>query len=292
MSELSNAIVDALYRGILGRPPEQEALLSTGKWLEAHGIEQSLAGMVESFVVSPEFRGRVNATGFLDEAPAPYWPDRPPYRHAISLGSNCYASQLFKGQRLKRYSAPFDWVFSTPAMVEHCLRDDFRTLLDRTHMEALPEQPHKPGLERSEHAYYRDRFGVPRMFNHHDMTLDADYGYLARCADRLRGVLARDEPTLYLLVLNHRPDGLAEVLSLSAALREIAPHADLLAVEIMPPAGTPLSFGMQALHESEGRLVLRFTPTSTMHPLWFDNPFDDGLMHHLIRCFRFDLAPA
>ena len=292
MPELTTVIVDALYRGILGRPPEQEALASTGRWLEAHGIEQSLAGMVESFVVSPEFRGRVNATGFLAEAPAPHWPDRSAYRHAISLGSNCYASQMLKGQKLKRYSAPFDWVFSTPAMVEHCLRDDFRTLLDRAHMEALPEQTHKPGLERSEHAFYRDRFGVPKMFNHHDMTLDADYGYLARCVDRLRGVLARDEPTLCLLVLEERPDGLAEVLSLGAALREIAPRADLLAVAVAQPASAPLSFGMQALHESEGRLVMRFAPASKMHPLWFDDPFDDLLMHRLIRSFRFDLAPA
>lgn len=291
MSELTTVIVDALYRGILGRPPEREALESTGEWLESHGVAQGLAGLVESFVASPEFRGRVNATGFLSEPPAPHWPDRPAYRHAVSLGSNCYASQMLKGQALKRYSGPFDWVFSSVPMVEHCLRDDFRTLLDRAQMEALPEQPHKPGLERSEHAFYRDRFGVPRMFNHHDMTLDADYGYLRRCVERVRGVLRRDEPTLYLLVLRDRPDCLAEVLSLGAALRETAPHADLLAVDVTAPARAPLSFGMQALHESEGRLVMRYVPRSQMHPLQFDDPFDDMLMHRLVRSFRFDLAP-
>jgi len=291
MSELTTVIVDALYRGILGRPPEREALQSTGEWLESHGLAQNLAGMVESFVVSPEFRGRVNATGFLTEPPTPHWPDRPAYRHVVSLGSNCYASQMLKAQKLKRYSGPFDWVFSSVPMVEHCLRDDFRTLLDRAQMEALPEQPHKPGLERSEHAFYRDSFGVPRMFNHHDMTLDADYGYLARCVERLRGVLARDEPTLCLLILREQPGSLAQVLSLGAALREIAPHADLLAVEVTDPATAALSFGMQAVHESEGRLAMRYVPTSKMHPLSFDNPFDDMLMNHLVRSFRFDLAP-
>lgn len=290
MSELTVPIVDALYRGILGRPPESEALASTGEWLEAHGVAQSLAGLVESFVVSPEFRGRVNATGFLAEAPTPHWPDRPAYRHVVSLGSNCYASQMLKAQGLKRYSAPFDWVFSSPPMVEHCLRDDFQTLLDRTKLEALPERPEAVGLERSEHAFYRDRFGVPKMFNHHDMTLDEDYGYLRRCVERLRGVLARDEPALYLMIVRNRPDCLAEALSLGAALREIAPHADLLAVDVAHPATAPLSFGMQALHESEGRLVMRFVPTSQMRPLWFEDPFDDMLMHRLVRSFRFDLA--
>lgn len=291
MSELTVAIVDALYRGILGRAPEPQALEDSSAWLDTHGVPQTLAGMVEGFVASPEFRQRVNVTGFLADAPAPHWPDRPAYRHAVSLGSNCYASQMLKAQKLKRYSGPFDWVFSTAPMVEHCLRDDFRTLLDRSQMAALPERPEARGLERSEHAFYRDAFDVPKMFNHHDMTLDADYGYLARCVERLRGVLARDEPTLCLLVLREQPGSLAQVLSLGAALREIAPHADLLAVEVTDPATAALSFGMQAVHESEGRLAMRYVPTSKMHPLSFDNPFDDMLMNHLVRSFRFDLAP-
>ncbi len=292
MSELTTAIVDALYRGILGRAAEPRALEAGSEWLDSHGVAQSLAGFVESFVASPEFRQRVTATGLLDEPPPPHWPGRAAYRHAVSLGSNCYASQMLKARQLKRYSAPFDWVFSTPAMVEHCLRDDFATLLDRAHMEALPERPEAVGLELSEHAFYRDRFGVPRMFNHHDMTTDADYGYLARCAGRLRGVLRGGEPTLCLLVARERDGAQAELDSLGAALRELAPCADLVAVLVAEPGGGGLGFGMQALHESEGRLVMRFVPTSRMHPLSFDDPFDDMLMHRLVRSFRFDLAPA
>ena len=290
MSELTTVIVDALYRGILGRRPEARALEASSNWLDSHGVAQSLAGLVESFVASPEFRQRVNATGFLDEPPPPHWPGRPAYRHAVSLGSNCYASQMLKARQLKLWSAPFDWVFSTPAMVEHCLRDDFATLLDRSFLEALPERPEAVGLELSEHAFYRDRFGVPRMFNHHDMTTDADYSYLARCVDRLRSVLRGGEPTLCLLVARDRPETADGVASLGAALREIAPRADLVAVLVTEPATGALSFGMQAIHESDGQLTMRFVPTSKMHPLSFDNPFDDMLMHRLVRSFRFDLA--
>ena len=289
MSEMTATIVDALYRGILGRAPEPEALKGSCEWLDRHGVAGSLAGLVEGFVASDEFRQRVSATGLLDELPPPHWPDRPAYRHVVSLGSNCYASQLLKARKLKRWSAPFDWVFSTPAMVEHCLRDDFATLLDRSLLEALPERPGAVGLELSEHAFYRDRFDVPRMFNHHDMTTDADYGYLVRCVERLRGVLRGGEPTLCLLVARDRPDTAAGVASLSDALRDLAPRADLVAVLVAEPATGALSFGMQAVHEGEGRLTLRFTPTSRMHPLSFDNPFDDMLMHHLVRSFRFDL---
>ncbi|MGI3776371.1 MAG: DUF1796 family putative cysteine peptidase [Janthinobacterium lividum] len=289
MSELTTVIVDALYRGILGRAPEPQALQASSEWLDSHGVAQSLGGFVESFVASEEFRTRVNVTGFLSDPPAPHWPDRAPYRHAVSLGSNCYVSQMLKGQGLKRFSAPFDWVFSTPAMVEHCLRDDFATLLDRSLLEALPERPGAAGFELSENAFYRDSYGVPRMFNHHDVTTDADYGYLSRCAGRLRGVLRGGEPTLCVLAARDRPDALAEIESLGGALREIAPHADLLAVLVTEPAAGGLSFGMQAVHEAEGRLVMRFTPTSKMHPLSFDNPFDDVLMHRLVRSFRFEM---
>ena len=291
MSELTSAIVEALYRGILGRTPEAAALKGNSEWLEAHGVAGSLAGLVERFVASPEFRQRV-ATGFLDDPPPPHWADRPAYRHVVSLGSNCYASQMLKARQLKRWSAPFDWVFSTPAMVEHCLRDDFATLLDRSLLEALPERPEAIGLELSEHAFYRDRFGVPKMFNHHDMTTDADYGYLRRCVERLRGVLRGGEPTLCLLVMRERPGAMAELDSLGAALRDMVPRADLVAVLVTEPAAGALSFGMQALHEADGRLVMRFVPTSRMHPLSFDNPFDDMLMQRLVRSFRFDLAPG
>lgn len=289
MSELATAIIDALYRGILGRRPEAQALKGSSDWLDQHGMVQSLPGLIGSFIASPEFRQRV-ATGFLDDPPPLHWPDRPAYRHAISLGSNCYASQTLKRRQLKHYSAPFDWIFSTPLMVEHCLRDDFTVLLDRTQMEAIPERPEAVGLELSEHAFYRDQFGVPKMFNHHDMTMDTDYGYLQRCVERFRGVLRGNEPTLCFLVARDRPGVTAELESLGATLHVLAPHADLVAVLVTQPAVEALSFGMQAIHESEGRLVMRFVPTSRMHPLSFDNPFDDMLMHRLVRSFRFDTA--
>ncbi|WP_317453914.1 DUF1796 family putative cysteine peptidase [Klebsiella quasipneumoniae] len=52
-------------------------------------------------------------------------------KHIVSLGSHCLTSWTLKKFNLKKISLPFDWIFSCPAMVIDCLRDDFQTFLDK-----------------------------------------------------------------------------------------------------------------------------------------------------------------
>lgn len=290
MSELTDTIVDALYRGLLDRAPEPEGLAGWSAWLEERSLSGSLAELMRCFAQSPEFRERAALAGVL-ATPAPPQPDRPPYRHAVSLGAHCYSSQLLKTRSLKRWSGPFDWIFSSPAMVAHCLGDDFTTLLDQRHVAHLPG-PVPDAQARSDHGYYRDTHALPGLFNHHDMTDPAQHAYLRRCVDRLRRVLHGTDPALFLLVLPDSAQALPDILGLAATLRAIAPAADLLAVAVAPPSPTPLGFAMQVTQQVPGCLALRFTPTSTFNPLWFDDPFDDLLMHRLLRAHRFDLLPV
>ena len=81
---------------------------------------------------------------------------------AISLGRDCIPSILLDRLGMREAAYPFDWLFSSLEMVEHCLVDDFRTFLD-------PNQHEPVGPRRSEHRFYRERFGVNRVFNHHAM---------------------------------------------------------------------------------------------------------------------------
>ena len=45
----------------------------------------------------------------------------------IPIGSDCGVAELLKKYNLRNASYPFDWIFSTPVMIQHCINDDFKT---------------------------------------------------------------------------------------------------------------------------------------------------------------------
>jgi len=83
---------------------------------------------------------------------------------------------------------PFDWIHSSPAMVRHCLQDDFKTLLDRSHYFAA-------GCDGIGHTTYTSMLlgrGKRVVWRHHDpLRLQRDYELLRRCVVRLRSSLRR-----------------------------------------------------------------------------------------------------
>ncbi|CAE8737258.1 unnamed protein product, partial [Polarella glacialis] len=53
-----------------------------------------------------------------------------PFARAVPLGANCLAAAWLQHRDLRKSAMPFDWAFSSPAMVSDCLADDFRAFLD------------------------------------------------------------------------------------------------------------------------------------------------------------------
>ena len=99
---------------------------------------------------------------------------------------------------LKRWSGPFDWLFSSVDMVVHCLEDDFASFLDPGQISAL-------GDGRSTHRLYGPAITVGPVFNHRDVTLPQHRGYTERCVGRLRALLAGGETTCFVMVLPGHP---------------------------------------------------------------------------------------
>ena len=124
---------------------------------------------------------------------APARPGDGPVNH-ISLGTHCHMAQVLKTEGLRTWSGPFDWIFSTPGMVRDCLVDDYAALLRRADLETIPipERP-DPSLGRCRHRVFRERYGLPCVFNHHDpASSDADYAFLEAGVRRFR--TAVDDP--------------------------------------------------------------------------------------------------
>ena len=54
------------------------------------------------------------------------------FESVTSLGSLCTAARWIEEEGLRTGSNPLDWIYSSPAMVRHCLKDDSKAFLDRS----------------------------------------------------------------------------------------------------------------------------------------------------------------
>ncbi|CAK0893989.1 unnamed protein product [Prorocentrum cordatum] len=133
-----------------------------------------------------------------------------PYAWVVPLGSNCLAATWLQSNGLRKFALPFDWTFSSPAVVSDCLFDDFRAYLD--HREYLPLGRRGAGCG---HRRYFEEGACHRsdVFLHHDPARKRkDYEYLQRCVLRFREVAQR--PGRKLLLLCHAvdsPEALAQL---------------------------------------------------------------------------------
>ena len=52
----------------------------------------------------------------------------------ISVGPCCFTTEYIKSSGLRTNSYPFDWIFSSIEMVNHCINDKFKMFLDLTYI--------------------------------------------------------------------------------------------------------------------------------------------------------------
>lgn len=200
----------------------------------------------------------------------------------VSLGANCFTSAFQKRWGLKQWSGPFDWIFSSARMAAHCIEDDFRTFLDRSEYEPvpLPQRRDGPTFNRVDHRFYRDRFQVPYVFNHHDVHQDTDYGYLTRCVARFRQCLAQPGKKAFLLMQRAEEQALADLLALREVLARRTGAFRLICIQVEDlPGPSPEIVG---LHADARCRVYRYRPVSHWHTLTFDNALDDVMLAVLV----------
>jgi Putative papain-like cysteine peptidase (DUF1796) len=196
----------------------------------------------------------------------------------VSLGTHCFTSAFAKRWQLKKWSGPFDWAFSSWPMIRHCFEDDFITFLDRRQYEPIPLADRRDGADvnRVDHRFYRDKFHVRFVFNHHDVHLDEDYAYIVRCVDRLRDCL--DSPTKkYFLIFSwFNSHAVQELVALAAVLAKRTTSFRLMCVLVKSGPGN--SPQLEVLHEDAQSKIYAYRPFATWHPLAFENQSDELLI--------------
>lgn len=102
----------------------------------------------------------------------------------ISIGQNCNTAKYLQlvGGRIEAY--PFDWIFSSPEIVEDCIRDRFATFLDRKfYIEGGGVVGHA--------KYHRN------LFNHRNPLQHGNYDYYQRCVTRFMQIYESDQPVVF-----------------------------------------------------------------------------------------------
>ena len=141
----------------------------------------------------------------------------------ISVGPQCATAAILQKLGLRQAAFPFDWVFSSLAMVCHCLEDDFRTFLDPAEHEPVPlHLRKKPKINRAHHRFYRT-MGVELVFNHHEMP--ASLPHFQRAVERFRTAA---NPVFLYVYRKHPPS--PEVLELARSRL----RGPLLVVQVIP----------------------------------------------------------
>jgi hypothetical protein len=141
--------------------------------------------------------------------------------YVVSLGCMCAPAKHLQRLQLRLCAGPFDWIFSTPQMVTHCLQDDFAcflrpgelfetngvagaghdtysTMIDRKVSERDQQSTAWQGRRSRKHLqspqtpFRLSSTLIPfpqTIFNHHNPMLPADNEYFRRCVERFRALL-------------------------------------------------------------------------------------------------------
>jgi hypothetical protein len=121
-----------------------------------------------------------------------------------SLGSFCYSAQLLRRNNLREESNPFDWLFSNIEMVKHCIEDDFKSFLDKSHYYLV--EPYEGSTEmRCNHRLYSLNDDYNPVFNHHNpLENDDHYQHFVRSVDRFKNILKSDQKKVFVYI--NRPN--------------------------------------------------------------------------------------
>ncbi len=269
----------AVHRHLAGFEPSQDAFERDTAFLEANGGPAALADLIESVI--PHLQRQAEPP--MSEAPAPSARagaagPMPSSRPVVSLGNLCITSLALRQARLLGQPLPFDWIFTTPAMVRHCIETDFSMLLDPSQYSSLTGRvPGEKGRQ-CDHLYYKQTYGMSPVFNHCDPTAEGEYRYVIATVDRFRKILAAKGPKLFVQCCADYAGAARDFAATAALLDRVTTGAEFLQV-VVEPADHRLAVPLLALVAANGpHRLLRLQPTSQMGGIAFVSATDDEFL--------------
>jgi hypothetical protein len=145
---------------------------------------------------------------------------------------------------------PFDWILTTPKIVEHCVKTKFEHFLNKT----LYKDFIIPKENSAGHTMYKDD-----MFCHKDPRKQNDYDYYVRCVNRFNNVLSIPQTKLFIFMVHLDSYNLHEILSLNLTLKNATTNYKLLTI-IIEPYYKNTSLG-EIVYNQDNAIIVKF-------PVW------------------------
>jgi hypothetical protein len=292
--EQHQIFVENLYRVILEREPDQQGLANHVNFLDNVGFEQGVKTLLSAFIQSEEYKNKLIKNSddeikqkFLNDF---VWTQNLTHKkeinHIISMGDHCLTSFLLKKYKLKKYSLPFDWIFSNLDAVLHSIENDFNIFLDKQYYEKIISIAKE---EVSHHHYYEDEFQVRSpMFNHLDVTSEEGYQYTLRSVQRFRKVLASEEAKLFIYIARPEEeveDKLAHTVEL---LSKYTFNFQVIFIKLGNASQKFNEFQLTSKVLNEHKYY-DYQPVSQENGVDFADPFDDVILLRILNEFNFKL---
>jgi hypothetical protein len=287
-------LIRDLYRAVLGRDPDPDGMQTYESLIRKLGADRAVPKMLKAFRSTEEYDARAGAlaVSYINSSMAARGTelvDGRPVAHLASLGSFCLPGNIMRNNGLRRYSLPFDWIFSSPQMLLDCLADDFSVFLDRRYYRSISESRWNPGAE---HELYLEKYGIPAVFAHRDPTRDEDYLYFTRCVARFRELMRSRDTKLFLIMgrPNHDlPNGFPRVLE---QLSRMTTSFVLLGVDVLDPTGDG-QCALSQITQIGAHSLYRYLPSSyDAVGAHFPDRIDDWNVLRLVYRYRLALADS
>ncbi len=128
----------------------------------------------------------------------------------ISIGPFCSSVSMIQNASLKKKSYPFDTIFSSLSMIEHCIEDEFKTFLDTVYsiqIEKSSNRFYEPYLH---HDIIIGNYNCNSLnhefiavFPHHDLTnIETKKAFVRRCK-RFLDVLKEDTRKCFVYTIRY-----------------------------------------------------------------------------------------
>ena len=128
----------------------------------------------------------------------------------VSIGPYCITANILKEYGKQKQAFPFDWIFSSLQMIEHCITDKFTTFLNSTYYDSLSIR------KATRHLFYQNMLDTDLLvqyfqavghdkspvespvFNHHDMLDNSDYDKFQQRTRHLLDLIESEENNIHM----------------------------------------------------------------------------------------------
>lgn len=146
--------------------------------------------------------------------------------NVCSFGSLCHTAQILKTNNFKLCSYPFDWIFTSPTIINHCLIDRFNIFLDNSYYVNIKNRWNN---NQCGHSVYH-----PDMFNHRDPRKNNDHEYYKRCVIRFNTLIESTNNKLFIMLIpNLESDNIydcVDIINLNKTLKTITTNYIFLVI--------------------------------------------------------------